>query len=190
MKFITYLGPEGQRVGVTLLGDKHAMDIRLAGELLDVDDAGWSASLQNLIEAGPDALDTVRALVDAAPEEAVVNLDRIRLLSPLPVPVQIRDFISFEQHLVQGFRSAIQIRASQAPDPELAEAELRKSGRFNIPEVWYQQPIYYKCNRFAVIGTDEVVEWPRNSNVMDYELEFAAIIGRWDGSSGRAFPPC
>ncbi len=178
MKLITYQGSGGGRAGVVLPHDGYALDIGLAGEVLGEVDVLRLSSLQNIIEAGPSALDAIRRFMDSAPEEAMLDLATTRLLSPLPVPVQIRDFISFEKHLIQGFRSAIEIRASQAPDPVAAEAELRKSGRFDIPDVWYQQPIYYKCNRFAVIGTDEVVEWPRNSNVMDYELEFAAIIGR------------
>ncbi len=41
-----------------------------------------------------------------------------------------------------------------------------------------RQPIYYKCNRFAVIGPDEDVIWPAYSKAMDFELEFACYIGR------------
>lgn len=47
-----------------------------------------------------------------------------------------------------------------------------------IPPVWYRQPIYYKGNRFSVIGHQHDVRWPRYSRVMDYELELACVIGR------------
>jgi hypothetical protein len=33
----------------------------------------------------------------------------------------------------------------------------------DAPPVFYKQPIYYKANRFAVIGTDEDVVWPAYS---------------------------
>ncbi len=36
--------------------------------------------------------------------------------------------------------------------------------------------IYYKCNRFAVIGNDEDVLWPSYSRVLDFELEFGCFI--------------
>ncbi|MFI4984678.1 MAG: hypothetical protein ACHP93_04715 [Solirubrobacterales bacterium] len=44
-----------------------------------------------------------------------------------------------------------------------------------IPAVWYQQPIYYKANRFSVNGPDTDVVWPPYSQVMDYELELERI---------------
>ncbi len=52
------------------------------------------------------------------------------------------------------------------------------------PEAWYQQPLYYKANRFAVSGPEEVVEWPAYSRLMDYECELACVIGR----PGRDIP--
>jgi 2-keto-4-pentenoate hydratase/2-oxohepta-3-ene-1,7-dioic acid hydratase in catechol pathway len=50
-----------------------------------------------------------------------------------------------------------------------------------IPPIWYEQPIYYKGNRFAVAGPDSTVRWPAYSRVIDYELEIACVIG----SGGR-----
>ena len=47
-----------------------------------------------------------------------------------------------------------------------------------IPKVWYEQPIYYKCNRFSVIGTGQDVLWPLDSKMLDYELEFGVILGK------------
>jgi 2-keto-4-pentenoate hydratase/2-oxohepta-3-ene-1,7-dioic acid hydratase in catechol pathway len=50
--------------------------------------------------------------------------------------------------------------------------------KIEIPPVWYKQPIYYKCNRFSVIGTDQDVRWPTGCEMLDYELEFGVVIGR------------
>jgi 2-keto-4-pentenoate hydratase/2-oxohepta-3-ene-1,7-dioic acid hydratase in catechol pathway len=47
-----------------------------------------------------------------------------------------------------------------------------------VPAIWYEQPLYYKCNRFATAGTDSTVRWPAYSGVIDYELEIACVIGR------------
>jgi len=43
-------------------------------------------------------------------------------------------------------------------------------------KVFYEQPIYYKANRFSVIGTDQDVIWPHYSRVLDFELEFGCYI--------------
>jgi len=48
----------------------------------------------------------------------------------------------------------------------------------DIPQVWYDQPIYYKCNRFSVVGTGHDVRWPLNSKMLDYELEFGIFLGK------------
>ena len=45
-----------------------------------------------------------------------------------------------------------------------------------VPAIYRQQPIYYKANRFSVIGTDQDVQWPAYNQIMDYELEFDVFI--------------
>ena len=65
-----------------------------------------------------------------------------------------------------------------AADPAKAEQELQASGRFSVPEVWYQQPLYYKGNRFCVASSGKDVVWPAYSELMDFELELACIIGK------------
>jgi 2-keto-4-pentenoate hydratase/2-oxohepta-3-ene-1,7-dioic acid hydratase in catechol pathway len=47
-----------------------------------------------------------------------------------------------------------------------------------VPEVWYQQPLYYKGNRFCVASSGKDVVWPAYSELMDFELELACIIGK------------
>ena len=59
-----------------------------------------------------------------------------------------------------------------------AEQALRASGRFAVPDVWYQQPLYYKANRFSVAQSGKDIVWPAYSEVMDFELELACIIGK------------
>jgi 2-keto-4-pentenoate hydratase/2-oxohepta-3-ene-1,7-dioic acid hydratase in catechol pathway len=115
-----------------------------------------------LIEGGEAVLELARQLVEAAPEEAIVDRSAVTLLAPIPVPPQIRDFLAFEQHLKGAFAMADQL-----------------TGRhMDIPAVWYQQPIYYKANRFSVVGPDADVRWPDYAQLLDYELELACVIGR------------
>ena len=134
------------------------------------------SSMQNFIEAGQPALN--RAYEILASSTAEKASDQINWLAPLPLPAQIRDCLSFEEHLKNAFESAIKLSAMGAEDPIKAEQELRASGRFDIPEVWYQQPLYYKANRFSVAQSGKDILWPEYSKIMDFELEMACIIGK------------
>jgi 2-keto-4-pentenoate hydratase/2-oxohepta-3-ene-1,7-dioic acid hydratase in catechol pathway len=51
-------------------------------------------------------------------------------------------------------------------------------------EIFKLRPIYYKANRMAVTGPDTDVHWPAYSQLMDYELEMACVIGK----AGRDIP--
>ena len=134
------------------------------------------SSMQDFIEAGQPALDLAYAVLASSP--AIIDSDRINWLAPLPLPAQIRDCLGFEEHLKNAFESAVKVGAMAADDPVKAEEELRASGRFAVPEVWYQQPIYYKANRFSVAPTGKEIAWPAYSQIMDFELEMACIIGK------------
>ncbi|MGC2762349.1 MAG: fumarylacetoacetate hydrolase family protein [Candidatus Binatus sp.] len=90
----------------------------------------------------------------------------------------MRDFLCFEEHLKNSLARAIDVAAAGAADPAKARAQLEASGRFTIPPVWYEIPVYYKCNRMSVVGPDEEVIWPHYAHVLDYELELAAVIGK------------
>ena len=48
----------------------------------------------------------------------------------------------------------------------------------DVPKIWYEEPVYYKCNRFAVVGTGHDVVCPSYCKMLDYELEFGIILGK------------
>ncbi|MBT3736555.1 fumarylacetoacetate hydrolase family protein [Pseudomonadales bacterium] len=134
------------------------------------------SSMQHFIEAGQLALDRAYALLESS--SVSIPSDQVDFLAPLPLPPQIRDCLGFEEHLKNSFESAMKLSAMAADDPVAAERELRASGRFTVPEVWYQQPLYYKANRFSVAESGKDVVWPAYSEVMDFELEMACIVGK------------
>ncbi len=74
-----------------------------------------------------------------------------------------RDFYAHEKHVKKGF-------------------EKRKEP---IPEAWYEIPAYYKGATEGFIGPEETIPWPSYTNVLDYELEFAVVMGR-DGKNIKA----
>jgi 2-keto-4-pentenoate hydratase/2-oxohepta-3-ene-1,7-dioic acid hydratase in catechol pathway len=144
-------------------------------EILDL--STCFGSMQALIEAGSAGLAAVRAVVAAAPPARRLPAGAATLLSPLPVPVQVRDFMCFEEHARQAGFNASKFMAKDMPDPAAALAAIEAAGPQPPPKIWFEQPVYYKGNRFAIAGTGADVTWPAYSRVMDYELEFAAIIG-------------
>jgi 2-keto-4-pentenoate hydratase/2-oxohepta-3-ene-1,7-dioic acid hydratase in catechol pathway len=163
MKLATIRTGDGrERVAVVVDDERRLVDLGSAHERLRGGEHPALGSMVALIGGGELALDVARELVEAAPEEAIVERSAVAMLAPIPVPPQIRDFLAFEQHLKGAFGMAEQF-----------------TGRhMEIPAVWYQQPIYYKANRFSVVGPDAEVSWPSYAQLLDYELELACVIGK------------
>jgi fumarylacetoacetate (FAA) hydrolase len=90
--------------------------------------------------------------------------DEVRLLAPVPSPPSVRDFYAYEGHVRAGFR-------------------LRGA---DIPEAWYEAPVFYFSNPAAVSGPDEAVSRPASCQMLDFELEIAAVIGAEAGIAGFA----
>lgn len=161
MRLVTFESGSGQRLGAVIDDGRTVVDLQAAQQ-----SKGNSApelnSMLALIEAGEPGLDLARELIETASAECRLPMADVRLLAPLPRPTQMRDFLCFEEHLKNSF----------------AQAEKLTGQAREIPAVWYEQPIYYKANRFSVIGPDQDVVWPSYSVVMDYELELACIIGK------------
>jgi 2-keto-4-pentenoate hydratase/2-oxohepta-3-ene-1,7-dioic acid hydratase in catechol pathway len=106
----------------------------------------------------PDGTTLLQALRAApAPVGPAVPLAAVRLLPPLE-PATVRDFVTFEEH-VEGVRRSV-------------------DGASGVPEAWYDAPTFYFTNPYAVIGPYDDVPVPPGSQVLDFELEVAAVIGR------------
>jgi 2-keto-4-pentenoate hydratase/2-oxohepta-3-ene-1,7-dioic acid hydratase in catechol pathway len=84
-------------------------------------------------------------------------VSEVRLLVPL-LPPSLRDYLTFHAH-VEGMQMRI--------DPE-----------GTVPAGWYEAPSLYFSNHDAVIGPGEDVAVPPGSELFDFELEVAAVIGR------------
>ncbi|MEU6224552.1 fumarylacetoacetate hydrolase family protein [Streptomyces sp. NPDC047042] len=92
------------------------------------------------------------------------HVSEVRLLPPLQPPT-VRDFVTFEEH-VEGVRRSV-------------------DGVGGVPEAWYDAPTFYFTNPYAVIGAHDDVPVPPGSEVLDFELEVAAVIGQ----EGRDLTP-
>ena len=94
-----------------------------------------------------------KKLEEAAP---TYLLSDVQLLAPLPNPRSFRDFIGFEQHMLNA----------------------SKSFGHGIGEVWYQMPIFYFTNHQAIYGPGDEIKKPVKETKLDIELEMAVIIGK------------
>ena len=91
----------------------------------------------------------------ADPLDVVPEADA-ELLAPIPVPASVRDFYAFEAH-VRTYREA--------------------NGKEMDPD-WYELPVFYFQNPAAIRSARDDVPMPPGSVKYDFELEFAAVIGR------------
>jgi len=82
-------------------------------------------------------------------------LDEVKFHSPIQ-PTTLRDGYAFEQHV---------------------KTANRNRGR-EVPEEWYQFPVFYFTNPNAVFGDEDEIPYPPYTKALDYELEVAAVIGR------------
>jgi 2-keto-4-pentenoate hydratase/2-oxohepta-3-ene-1,7-dioic acid hydratase in catechol pathway len=176
MKLITFEAAGGQRIGA-LDADGRVIVLADEAQRQRSPHRAWFDDMLSLVRAGRGALEHVHDLVASADHSRTLDVAAVRRLAPLPRPEQVRCFAAFEEHGVRSSAAMLKIMASRAPDPAKAEQELRASGRFNIPKMWYERPLYYKGNRFSVVGTETPIVWPKYSQVVDFELELACVLG-------------
>ena len=83
------------------------------------------------------------------------ELDELTTLAPVPEPPSVRDFFTFEGHVAAGWR---------------------KRGA-KVPHYWYEAPAFYFSNPASIVGPGEPVRRPDATQMLDFELETAAVIG-------------
>ena len=90
------------------------------------------------------------------------DLGVLTTLAPIPEPPSLRDFYAYERHVAAGWR-------------------LRGA---DVPEYWYEAPVFYFSNPASIVGPGEPVRRPAATQALDFELEIAAVIGRNDEIAG------
>ncbi|MGI9354451.1 MAG: fumarylacetoacetate hydrolase family protein [Rhizobiaceae bacterium] len=138
------------------------LDLQAADSMVSGIDDPIFGSMLAFIAADEEAMQRARDLIERHDVKAVMNVADVTFRAPIPVPEQVRDCLVFETHLKNSFEQASKMTGRE----------------FTIPDVWYEQPIYYKSNRFSVIGHGQDVEWPGFSQMMDFECELGIVIGQ------------
>lgn len=170
MRLATYDHADTTRIGAVL--NDRVLDLQAAHQARHGATSPHLTDMLALMDGGDAALDLARDL--ASRDGPAHALSDVRLLAPVPVPRQMRDFMVFETHVRQSMAAVNRLNGTTPTRPEQIE----------IPAVIRGQPIYYKGNRFTVIGPDHDVRWPSYSEKLDFELEFGIFIGR----GGRDIP--
>ena len=88
--------------------------------------------------------------------EAHFKLSEVKLLAPLTNPRSFRDYVAFEEHMLNASSSF---------------------GHPVSPE-WYKLPIFYFTNHQAIYGPDDTIKRPEKETKLDIELELAVIVGK------------
>lgn len=121
------------------------------------------------------------------PDGVIRTLDGsgVQHLSPLPRPESIREFMTFEQHVINCTRK-FGMKPWRAKLDEWIDdtfgRRFTRAYRESLP--WYERPVYYKGNRFGVVGHEATVHIPKYTKAFDWELEFGILLCK----GGRDIP--
>ena len=83
------------------------------------------------------------------------DLAEVTLCAPVPEPPGVRDFFAYEGHVTTGWR----LRGGE------------------VPAAWYEAPAFYFSNAASVHGPGQPVRRPAATQMLDFELEVAAVVG-------------
>jgi 2-keto-4-pentenoate hydratase/2-oxohepta-3-ene-1,7-dioic acid hydratase in catechol pathway len=172
MKLVTFAYQDEKRLGA--LVEDRVLDLASSSAT----PAPAFASMLALIEAGPEAWNAARAIVKRASPNAMFCLADIRLLAPLPRPTRLRDCSLFLEHMDVVLMRMAREAASKDANPEAAYQRLMASGKFTLNPLFKKTCVYYNADHTSVSGTETEIVWPSYSNWMDFELEWACVIGR------------
>jgi 2-keto-4-pentenoate hydratase/2-oxohepta-3-ene-1,7-dioic acid hydratase in catechol pathway len=127
------------------------------GRLVDDQIYGIARGVELLDLLGDDGERLARAGEHALtyPTEVVAR-NSVVLCAPIPRAPAVRDFYAFEEHV----RNACQRRDRV------------------VPAEWYEAPVFYFTNPYAIVGPDAAVPVPPGCQEFDFELEVAAVVGR------------
>jgi len=144
-----------------ILTDGSALRLAVAARAASIDETAF-ASLQRLIEAGPDGLKAVRTLIDMGKSitGSILSAGTFSLAAPLPRPSKNIFCVgrNYAEHIAEGERAQ------------------------NIKVGITEHPVFFTKPPTAVVGPgDSVPLFLAVSQQIDYEVELAIVIGK----SGR-----
>ncbi len=152
MKLVSFLNNENkERLGIYL--DGKIADMQLAGKANGMDLPSTMAEFLNESEQFlPIAQELNTKLKSNSFESIAIN----KMLAPVPHPTSCRDGYAFRQHV----------------------ASARRNRGVEMIAEFDQYPIFYFTNHNAVFGEGEITIEKDHLQKLDFELEWAAVIGK------------
>lgn len=183
MRLVTFQVDGGaERLGVLRDADTMIIDLQAAARAKEHVESPYFANMLVFLAGDVSAREKAQAVVEYAegqrPPGIIIPSRSVRLLAPVPRPESIRDCLCFEQHIINCIR-VVGLKWL-APADRLLERMLgrRCSIAYRVNKSWYERPVYYKGNRFSVVGTGAEVRMPVFTRMFDYELEWGIFISK------------
>lgn len=151
MKFVSFLNNGETRLGLYI--DGKIADLANEAQKHNMN---LPSTMNEFLAAGQKAMDDARKVEDALKGKSFESVNTGQLLAPVPNPTSCRDAYAFRQHVASARRNR---------------------GVDMIPE-FDQYPIFYFTNHNAVFGEGEVEIENDHLHKLDFELEWAAVIGK------------
>ncbi|GIW21787.1 MAG: fumarylacetoacetase [Candidatus Sericytochromatia bacterium] len=150
MKFVTFLNNENkQKLGV--LYNNNVIDLNKSGKLLNYN---FPEDIIYFLNNSEKLLEQAKEFLKKIDEEMFEK--EYKLISPIPKPTSCRDGYAFRQHVMTARRNR---------------------GLEMIPE-FDQFPVFYFTNHNSIFGEGEIILEEDHFKNLDFELEYAAIIGK------------
>lgn len=111
-----------------------------------------SGILSHVVDIALEGSERGDSLLGPLGEVAVLPIDQVRLLAPVPRPPRMRDYLTYEEHA--------------------------NGAGLELPPAFNEMPLCYTCNSDSVIGHEDLIVWPAYSDQLDYEFEIGFFVGR------------
>jgi fumarylacetoacetate (FAA) hydrolase len=156
MKLVSYIEYGKEQLGL-VIHDK-VYNLKLAASVKSP--MRMPDTMREFLKSGPHVMSVARE-IDSQIKSGLMgtkslDLDKVNLIAPVPKPTSMRDGYAFRQHVATARRNR---------------------GVEMIPE-FDEYPIFYFTNHRSVIGPGDVYCMPDHFDKLDFELEWAIVIGK------------
>ncbi len=156
MKLVTYLEFGKEQIGLVI--DSKVYNLKLAASVKSA--LKMPDNMKDFLKAGPHVMSVAKEIDNLIKTGKMgtrsLEMEKLNILAPITRPSSLRDGYAFRQHV---------------------EAARRNRGVEMIQE-FDEYPVFYFNNHRSVVGPGEVYCMPDHFEKLDFELEWACIIGR------------
>lgn len=189
MRLITFRNQGNEEIGALAGAETKVVRLQSAEQMRTGKPQACFSNMVAFLQDDAAARERAKATIEFAlaerPEGILLERGAVELLSPVPRPESIRDFMVFEQHITNCIRKFEMPSWLAAVDEWIDNSFGRKATlAYHRNRAWYQRPVYYKGNRFSVVGDKAEIVMPAYTRRLDWELEFGIFIGK----RGRNIP--